>query len=312
MFLMLRGYLCLWMALVALACAQEPAIGNGDLAKVAQDGFIDAGKYVNPTLQLTIDMPDAQATVGSVAKGEKLVRLVQIVSAPNASEKFGFTLLADTLSSYPDLKSPERYIRSLVHQFEEQGFSIAREDSSRTVDGVAFTGAVMQMPDSQKRKSVVCCYQGFYSTFRFGYILTFTVDATSEARLDELLSTRVHFGPTSVNTSITGIGGLGPLSVSVDTAKPAGGIKPPRIDSQREPQYPDSARNGFDTGTVVLRAIVGTDGKLHDIRVKRSLSPGFDTQALEAVKQWTFHPAEKDGNKVPVLIDIEVNFRTRD
>jgi hypothetical protein len=27
------------------------------------------------------------------------------------------------------------------------------------------------------------------------------------------------------------------------------------------------------------------------------------------VKQWKFHPAEKDGQKVLVLIDIEVKFR---
>jgi TonB family protein len=298
----------LWIAVAGFACAQQPITSNADLARVAQDGFINAGKYENSVLQLTIDMPDAQAAVSSVG-GEKLVRLVQIVSAPSSSDKFSFSVLADTLSSYPDLKSPVPYVRSIAHQFEKQGFSIIHEELSRTIDGVPFSGTVMQRPSSQKRKSEPCCNRGVYSAFRFGYILSFAVEASSEQRLDELLSTRVHFGPTSLKElgSRIGVGSGGPSS-SVDALRPGGSIKPPRIESQSEPQFPKSDRNGLSAGTVVIRAIVGVDGKLHNPRVTRSLSPGFDAKALEAVQQWTFHPAEKDGHKVAVLIDIEVNF----
>jgi TonB family protein len=36
---------------------------------------------------------------------------------------------------------------------------------------------------------------------------------------------------------------------------------------------------------------------------------GLDEKAIEAVKQWRFAPARKDGKPVPVAVDVEVNFR---
>jgi TonB family protein len=45
------------------------------------------------------------------------------------------------------------------------------------------------------------------------------------------------------------------------------------------------------------------------MRVSRSLGFGLDEKALEAVKQWRFEPAKKDGRPVAVQINIEVNFR---
>jgi TonB family protein len=55
--------------------------------------------------------------------------------------------------------------------------------------------------------------------------------------------------------------------------------------------------------------IVGPDGRPHEMRVSRSLGFGLDEKALEAVKQWRFEPAKKDGRPVAVQINIEVNFR---
>jgi TonB family protein len=36
---------------------------------------------------------------------------------------------------------------------------------------------------------------------------------------------------------------------------------------------------------------------------------GLDERALEAVKLWRFEPSRKDGQPVPVQINVEVNFR---
>jgi TonB family protein len=43
--------------------------------------------------------------------------------------------------------------------------------------------------------------------------------------------------------------------------------------------------------------------------VQRSLGMGLDEKAIEAVRQWRFEPAKKDGQPVPVMINVEVNFR---
>jgi outer membrane biosynthesis protein TonB len=35
----------------------------------------------------------------------------------------------------------------------------------------------------------------------------------------------------------------------------------------------------------------------------------LDDQAVKGVSQWRFEPAKRDGKPVPVLIEIETNFR---
>ena len=60
---------------------------------------------------------------------------------------------------------------------------------------------------------------------------------------------------------------------------------------------------------MVLWVVVGPDGRPHDMRVQRSLGMGLDEKAMEAVRQWKFEPARKDGQPVAVQINVEVNFR---
>ena len=45
------------------------------------------------------------------------------------------------------------------------------------------------------------------------------------------------------------------------------------------------------------------------IDVIKSLDRGLDQNTVEAVRQWRFKPAEKDGKPVRVAATIEVNFR---
>lgn len=59
---------------------------------------------------------------------------------------------------------------------------------------------------------------------------------------------------------------------------------------------------------MVLRVIVGSDGKTHEVAVLHSLGMGLDEKAVEAVRTWRFEPGMKDGSPVPVEINVEVNF----
>lgn len=45
------------------------------------------------------------------------------------------------------------------------------------------------------------------------------------------------------------------------------------------------------------------------IRVATPLGMGLDEEAVRAVSVWNFDPATKDGKGVPVMINVEVNFR---
>ena len=88
-----------------------------------------------------------------------------------------------------------------------------------------------------------------------------------------------------------------------------GGVSAPRLIYKPEPEYSPEARQAKYQGAVILTLVVGADGTPRDLRVARSLGMGLDEKALEAVKQWRFEPARKNGKPVPVAVDVEVNFR---
>jgi TonB family protein len=58
----------------------------------------------------------------------------------------------------------------------------------------------------------------------------------------------------------------------------------------------------------MLQLVVDADGLPRDIQVTRSLGMGLDEKAIEAVSKWRFEPARKNGQPVPVLIHVEVDF----
>jgi len=75
-----------------------------------------------------------------------------------------------------------------------------------------------------------------------------------------------------------------------------------------EPQYPDDARARGIEGTVRLGMTVDHDGLPQNIQVKKSLDPSLDKAAIEAVRQWRFEPALKDGQPVSMWVEVEVFF----
>jgi TonB family protein len=91
--------------------------------------------------------------------------------------------------------------------------------------------------------------------------------------------------------------------------KVGGGVSAPRALSTPDPEYSEEARKAKYQGTVVLWLIVDQSGRPQQVRVARSLGMGLDQKAIEAVKQWKFEPAMKDGRPVAVQINVEVNFR---
>lgn len=73
---------------------------------------------------------------------------------------------------------------------------------------------------------------------------------------------------------------------------------------------PEAATAGIE-GTVLLDAVVGVDGRVADLRIARSLNKelGLDDAALEAARQWLFEPATRDGEPLPVIVRLELEFK---
>jgi TonB family protein len=76
------------------------------------------------------------------------------------------------------------------------------------------------------------------------------------------------------------------------------------------PIYTDEARHAKMQGTVMLRVLVGADGKASDIRVVRGVGFGLDERAVLTVRGWKLCPA-RDANQrsLPAWVTIEVVFR---
>jgi len=71
--------------------------------------------------------------------------------------------------------------------------------------------------------------------------------------------------------------------------------------------------SGGNTGGGVFRVgtvscVVGPDGRIRDMQIVRPLGMGLDEKALEALKNWRFEPAKKDGVPVAVKVAVEVEF----
>jgi protein TonB len=73
------------------------------------------------------------------------------------------------------------------------------------------------------------------------------------------------------------------------------------------PEYPTFALQTNVQGRVVLKAIIDTDGTLHNVRL---LSPSsmLDSTVLDAVKKWRYQPHLSNGKPVEVETQITVEF----
>lgn len=94
---------------------------------------------------------------------------------------------------------------------------------------------------------------------------------------------------------------------------PAAGAKEhgqPKCSYCPVPQYSETARKLKIQGVVVLKALIGTDGRARDVAVMHGLGYGLDEKALETVRdKWKFVPAKgPDGKPVAVRMMIEVEF----
>jgi TonB family protein len=87
------------------------------------------------------------------------------------------------------------------------------------------------------------------------------------------------------------------------------GVTAPHLKYDPDPQYSGVGREAKYQGTSVLWLIVGEDGAPRDIRIAKPLGMGLDDEAVRTVATWKFDPAMKDGTPVPVMINVEVNFR---
>jgi periplasmic protein TonB len=109
-------------------------------------------------------------------------------------------------------------------------------------------------------------------------------------------------------------GGVGPGSgggTGGGPYRPGSGIEPPRLLREVKADYTEDARKRGISGAVVLEIVVRRDGSVGDIKILQGLAGGLNDRAVQAVRQWAFSPAHRQGAAVDVIVEVAVEFKLR-
>ena len=86
------------------------------------------------------------------------------------------------------------------------------------------------------------------------------------------------------------------------------GVTPPHVTHRVEPKI---ARTDPSPVFVCLEAVVATDGSVTDLKVIKSGGGAMDVAALDAVRQWRYSPATRDGVPITFPINIGISMASR-
>lgn len=80
--------------------------------------------------------------------------------------------------------------------------------------------------------------------------------------------------------------------------------------SRLQPPYPPSEQRAENEGSVTVRVLIGTDGRVKDVEKVRATSEAFfRATAEQALKHWRFKPATVDGKPVESRTVMTVHFQ---
>jgi TonB family protein len=86
-----------------------------------------------------------------------------------------------------------------------------------------------------------------------------------------------------------------------------GNVKSPTKVKNVPPEYPELAKTAGVQGVVIIEALIGKEGRVEEAHVLRSI-PLLDQAAVDAVTQWEFTPTLLNGQPVPVIMTMTVQF----
>jgi protein TonB len=93
--------------------------------------------------------------------------------------------------------------------------------------------------------------------------------------------------------------------------RPGGNVTFPVLLARVDPIYPEAARRARLEGMLILEAVITAAGDVQDVHVLKSIHPLLDAAAAQAVRQWRYRPATRNGRAVPVYLTVTVSFDLR-
>jgi TonB family protein len=75
-----------------------------------------------------------------------------------------------------------------------------------------------------------------------------------------------------------------------------------------DPKYPPTLINDHVEGEVILYAVIRSDGSVDSIQLVRGIDDQLDANAMQALSQWKFRPATKQGLPVELEAIVHIPF----
>ena len=88
-------------------------------------------------------------------------------------------------------------------------------------------------------------------------------------------------------------------------------VLPPKPIHTPYPDYPAALRSHGNSDLVILCIVINEMGAPVFFAAAKSPSEALAEHAALAVAKWKFEPARREGQPVPVVINVEINFRTQ-
>lgn len=85
----------------------------------------------------------------------------------------------------------------------------------------------------------------------------------------------------------------------------------PRPLNSPQPRYTEQARTNGVCGTVVLRVLIGADGKVKRVDARTTLPDWLTEEAIRAAYDLKFEPARKEGQAVAYWMPVVVEFNLK-
>jgi TonB family protein len=86
-------------------------------------------------------------------------------------------------------------------------------------------------------------------------------------------------------------------------------LSAPEAISKVDPAYPQDLMHDRVEGTVVLYAVIHSDGSVGDVKVLEGFDDRLNENARHALEQWRFRPGTKDGLPVDIEAVVRVPFK---
>jgi TonB family protein len=90
-----------------------------------------------------------------------------------------------------------------------------------------------------------------------------------------------------------------------------GDVLPPEVVARVWPDYSTLPRPMRVSGVPIVEAVISRRGEVTQVRMIKATNPHLDAAIMEALKQWKFRPATRNGHPVAVRFIMTVNIHWR-